>query len=62
MLLIAVWISGISWVIFSVMYGSGGVDTSLDNRLLGLRTHIGFLEVIALYIAWRITPDSKSQP
>lgn len=55
-LFVAMWAYGISWTVYSMMYSPWSVDTSLDNRLLGLRTHIAFLEVIALYVAWRVTP------
>lgn len=49
-------ISVVGYIGFSLVYNPFSFDTSLDNRLLSLRTHIAMLEVIGLYIAWRVTP------
>ncbi|TAK58897.1 hypothetical protein EPO14_01100 [Patescibacteria group bacterium] len=56
--LIFAFIGDLGW---TLVYWFGEDLSDLDNKLLGIRSGISHLSVVALYIAWRVTPESSKK-
>lgn len=53
-------------MVFLVLWQFGYLDmsnmSSLERQTYSIMANVKYLITIALYIAWRVTPESKPQP
>lgn len=58
-LFVFIWVSIAGWLLGDVVWNYFPSDSLLGDPLYRNEANINVLIILAFYIAWRVTPDSK---